>query len=790
MADKNRTSAKTAGRRDTRGHASVDKRPHGGDHAAERKTHRTPSEARGTDRANADRRANTAERITFSPDHSDDAHRLASSPLTPSRDIASLPLPELLLPAGSPDSLAAAIEAGTDAVYFGASAFSARARAVNFTDDEIDGALRLCRAYRVKAYAAVNTRIREAELPEALDLVGRLREAGVDAIITADLGLCALIRETYPDVELHASTQLTPTFTSDALALRDLGFARMVAPREASIDDLGRLCADSPIEIEAFVHGAHCVSLSGQCLMSSLIGARSANRGECAQPCRMIYRLGGASGYLLSLADMCYAADIPAVIASGVRSLKVEGRQKDADYVCGVGKVYRRLLDERRSANEDEIAYLASLFGRGFTDGYLRRSFPRMCGVRESDATTEKSFDGLGRKVPLDAKLTLRCGETPTLTVKTDFGEASASLPDKAEASDGEPLSHDRAKAAVAKLGSTPFILRNFTFDTDARAWLAASEINSLRREAAQKLLDPPKSAARGAGDNVAKAETGSTVFAKADTPTDAGNASPDASESGRSPAGIRGCAAPARTAEFLSLSQITPDCAGFFDVIYLPVGEYESAREAGLSVSLSLPPYMTDADADALATLVKPGDRVLCHSVGQIAWVRSLGATADASLRLNVWNSRTLAELSHVCGAVTVSPELPLGAVRALSAKTDIAAAVYGKLPVMHTVRCMMNADGCIGGGFGGKCGKTRESKPCRAYLTDRTGAKFFICGSRDCTNTIYNTVPLWSADRGTDFIQTSHFIFTDETPERVGEIIRAYQTGDPPSIPVRRLK
>ena len=262
-------------------------------------------------------------------------------------------MPELLLPAGSPESLAAAIEGGADAVYFGASSFSARARAVNFTDGEIASALRLCRTYGVKAYAAVNTRIRDVELERALELVSLLYFEGTDAVICADPGLALGIRARFPEMQLHASTQLTPEFLPDARALEELGFSRMVAPRELSLGDLRTLCENSPIEIEAFVHGAHCVSLSGQCLMSSMIGGRSANRGECAQPCRLPWKLGGREGYLLSLADMCYAPDIPGIISSGVRSLKIEGRQKNADYVYGVCRIYRRLLDERRCATED-----------------------------------------------------------------------------------------------------------------------------------------------------------------------------------------------------------------------------------------------------------------------------------------------------------------------------------------------------------------------------------------------------------------------------------------------------
>ena len=693
-----------------------------------------------------------------------------TQPLCPLRDASDTPLPELLLPAGSPLSLEAAIEAGADAVYFGARSFSARARAENFADGEIADALRLCRAYGVRAYAAVNTRVRDAELPEAMRLVGLLAEAGVDALITADLGLCALIRREWGDaIALHASTQLTPTSAWDAKALADLGFERMVAPRELSLGQLANLCERSPIGIEAFIHGAHCVSLSGQCLMSSLIGARSANRGECAQPCRMEYACispDGADdvsrarkrGALLSLSDMCYAPDIPAVISTGVHSLKVEGRQKDAAYVYGVGRVYRRLLDERRAATPDEIEELAALFERGFTDGYLRGDFRAMRGTRREDAPGAAPFAGLSRRVAVSASLTLRVGDVPALTMTAGSLSATASLDEAAKPAGGEPLTADRAGKQIARLGGTPFELADFTFDTDSGAWLSAADLNELRRRCVSCLTDPPKR------------EKSPAAAAKPRTRT----------------ARI----APRRTAEFQTMAQIPPEAFGYFDGIYLPYGEYgEAAREAG--VRLSLPPYMTDDAAERIAPLIRAGDRVLVHTVGQIAFVRSLGAVADLSLRLNVWNTECAAALADMTGAfLTVSPELPAAAARDISAAVGGAACVvYGKLPVMYTARCMIRECGKCKGGAGGVTGDLRESDACRAYLADRTGARFFVLGGRDCANTVYNSVPTWTADRPVAGCG-GHFVFSDESADEAAEVIAAYERGDAPKGAVRRVR
>lgn len=700
-----------------------------------------------------------------------DGVRLASlAPIEHDRHKAkSVPLPELLLPAGSPDALAAAIEAGADAVYFGTSAFSARARAVNFDDSQAEQAIALCRAYGVKAYAAVNTRIRDTEMDEAVALVSMLYRAGVDAVIAADLGLASHIREEFPDLELHASTQLTPVFHSDATSLASLGFSRMVSPRELSYNELALLCRTSPIEIEAFVHGAHCVSLSGQCLMSSLIGGRSANRGECAQPCRLPYKCSGREGYLLSLADMCYAADIPAVIASGVRSLKIEGRQKDENYVYGVGKIYRALLDERRSATADEIAEMAMLFERGFTDGYLRRSFGGMCGIRRPDAVRERPFDGLKKKVPVSARLELYSDRPAKLTVTAPCASATAQSDSAPGIAAGSPITEERAKASVAKLGQTPFELRDFEFDTDGETWIAASELNDLRRRCAEGIM------------NSCRRYTEPTAPDPISPLSDKILVSPDE---------------PIRIGEFATAEQITPAAIDYFDRLYLPYTEYDPDRDRLRGVSLSLPPYMTDEIAQSLRHIIRPGDRVLCHTVGQIEYIRSLGASSDGSFRLNVFNTRCTAQLSELIdGVVTLSPELNIAAMRDISrAVAMTGAVVYGKLPVMYTVRCMIRGKDCPNHGFGGQCGKLRSSFPCRTVFTDRTGAKFPVLGGRDCANTIYNSVPLWMADRTETVRKTGVsaeiFIFSDEDSSEVDRVIRSYQTSAEAEVAVRRMK
>ncbi len=288
-------------------------------------------------------------------------------------------LPELLAPCGSYEALMAAVEGGADAVYFGGTAFNARMNAKNFDRDDIRSAIAYCHERGVKAYITLNTQIYDRELKQALEHAAFCYSVGADALIVADVGLSALIKKHIPDLELHASTQMTAHSLDGAERLYDMGFSRVVGARELSRENIRTLCT-SRSEIELFVHGAICVSVSGQCLMSAMLGGRSGNRGQCAQPCRMCY--GGE--YPLSVKDMCLASYIPELIDMGVASLKIEGRMKSPSYVYGVTKIYRKLLDERRAATDKEISELQRLFSRsGFTDGYYTSKVDsRMLGIR------------------------------------------------------------------------------------------------------------------------------------------------------------------------------------------------------------------------------------------------------------------------------------------------------------------------------------------------------------------------------------------------------------------------
>ncbi len=285
--------------------------------------------------------------------------------------------PELLAPAGSKEAFIAAVENGADAVYFGGTSFSARQYASNFTREGLEWAIDYAHIKGVRAYITVNTLIKDAELEKACEYLQFLCNCGADAVIVQDLGLMQMLREQLPELPVHASTQMTIHNIEGVKFLQNMGVKRIVLGRELSLEDIRIIKSQTEVQIEAFIHGALCFSYSGQCLLSSMIGGRSGNRGYCAQPCRKKYRINGIEGCLLSPKDLNMSEHIPALVGAGIDSFKIEGRMKRSEYVAGVVRVYRKLIDRYFEAPEDfqvseeEQRTLLQLFNRDFTTGYF-----------------------------------------------------------------------------------------------------------------------------------------------------------------------------------------------------------------------------------------------------------------------------------------------------------------------------------------------------------------------------------------------------------------------------------
>lgn len=733
-------------------------------------------------------------------------------------------IPELLAPAGHIDALRAALAAGADAVYFGGKSFSNRMRAKNFDSLSIRDAISLAHSCGARAYITVNTRLFDdemsgGELDELLDaILGTSADASADALIVADFGVARYIRKKYPHAVLHASTQTSLSSPADCEMLREAGFTRLVLPRELSGSEIRRLSdslAKAPLdgfETEMFIHGAHCVSLSGQCLLSYVMGGRSGNRGECAQPCRLPYTLHSqndgnspTSGELLSLADMCLAGRITDVISSGVTSLKLEGRLKSADYVFGVTRIYRRLLDERRNATNEERRELEALFSRGFTDGYFCGRYAGMSASERGGETrtvlAPKEISRLlsaridshhvaererisAERVPVKAEFTLRVGEKAALKLSPRECE-SAELCAEVFSADAVPECGSERNAgreyitkSLVKTGSTPFSLAecDITFDLDGRSWLPTSALNDMRRRCAA-LLEEKMKASR----------TSPTLSCPVKT-----HALPSRTENGMP---LRVAVFP-DTRTFTTLDSGTAALVGgYFDFVYLPAADIGYARERiprGFPeerLAALLPPLTPD-DGETERIISRCGvSRVLCSTPGQIMLARRLGMTADVYLRANITSSESLAYYAEIVnGFVMQSPEAltPLSCALADGGVFRAASTVYGAFPVMVLARCVFSA-GC---GKSGKCPHGRAlgrltserlagfapippEERCRGYLTDRKNVSFPVFSGNDCVNYIYSAKKLKPRE-GAATLSDGVYIFTDESPNEIKRIIR----------------
>ena len=667
-------------------------------------------------------------------------------------------LPELLAPAGDMECLYAAVAAGADAIYVGGKRFGARAFAKNFDIDELSRAVAYCHLHGVKLYVTLNTLIEDKEMGEAVEYAAELYRIGVDALIVCDLGVTSEIRRYVPDLELHASTQMSVHSTSGCEAAERFGVTRVVLARELSLEDIKAAVNNSSCEIEVFLHGALCVCYSGQCLFSSLVGGRSGNRGECAQPCRLPYNNGK---YPLSLKDLSLADHIPELIESGVASLKIEGRMKSPEYVYTVVSIYRRLLDEGRAATAKENEALRRAFSRGgFTDGYFSGKTDKgMTGIRseadkqDSRSLTVRSFEP--KRVKVSASVSLHLGEPSEMTV-TDGKRSVTAYGMTPVTAENSPLTPDGVRARLSKMGNTLLSLseEDIELTLDENINLPPSALNGLRREAAELFQIE-----------------GRSLEKLTYTPTD--RSAWDKSSQ-------------LLTAQFMSESAFLDALdrvkhhVSEFDVIFLPhTASVESLRLAG---GVYLPPVVFDGQTGALVSELKKIREAgvvyaLVGNIGQIAVARDLGFRIVGDFRLNVTNSESKRVLYEMgVEHLILSPELTLPKAR------DIGGGVitYGRIPLMITERCF------IGENFGcEKCNK--------AALTDRKGEKFPMMREFEHRNIILNSVPTYMGDRIEELrsyrLRSYHMIFTIERGEEISSALSAHHKGAPLKVRVRRV-
>ncbi len=672
--------------------------------------------------------------------------------------------PELLAPAGSMQALHAAVEGGADAVYIGGISFNARINAKNFTPEELKEGIALAHAYGVKIYIAANTLIYDREREDYLRAAETAYLCGSDALIVADIGMARELRSRIP-IELHASTQLSGHNTAAARLLADAGFSRMVCAREMSRENLIEFCKSSPIEAEVFVHGALCMSTSGQCLFSSIVGGRSGNRGECAQPCRLPYNVGGKQSYPLSPCDLSLAEHITELTEMGVASLKIEGRMKSPEYVRDVTRIWRRLIDEGKNATAEDMRELAKIFSRGgFTDGYyIGKADRSMLGVRSAEDKKQTAelaeadrFDKIQRRLPLDMSVELMANKPSRLTVSAGGNTVyvEGAIPDTAI---NAPLTEETVTEKLSRLGGTPYKLGSVTIKLEEGLMMPISALNALRRDAVEALA---RAASPKRGEQLIKREQLSV------------------------PKHRRGAQ---RSAVFYNARAIPHEAEDFFDLIFVPLEDFDAA--CGRAQGVMLPETVFDTQQKQVEALLRNAAEggaqgVLVGNVGHLELVRSAAPqlAVYGDMRLNICNSSSAAAIEELgFESFVLSPELSLAQLRDIGGRS--AAVVYGRLPLMLTEKCA-----------GRELGGCEACKDGKLKLTDRRGVSFPVLCRYGHRSVIFNSVPMYMADKEAELtkygIKMRHFIFTAETAHEAAGVIKAYQRQSPAPQGVRRIK
>ncbi len=662
--------------------------------------------------------------------------------------------PEILAPAGSMESLVAAIRCGADAIYLGGKAFSARQNATNFDQNELIQACETAHKSGVKIYQTLNTLVFDEQFDELKKSVKFSAEIGVDAFIVQDLGLADFLKQAVPEMPLHASTQMTIHTRQGVIKAREMGFSRVVVSRELSGERLAEL-SSLGIEIEAFVHGALCMSVSGQCYMSAVIGSRSANRGLCAQACRLPFSaVEGERRCDLSLKDMSHISYITEMASNGVSSLKIEGRMKRPEYVAAAVTACRSALD----GEEPDIDTLRAVFSRsGFTDGYyLDELGENMFGTRQREDVVSASdvlpeLSQLYRKERKATAVTfdiqIKGGEKTALTVKDSDGNSVIVHGDIPQTAVTRPSDLGQAEKQLSKLGGTIYEFKGVSGEIEDGLMLPAASFNELRRVACEEL-------------DKKRLEKNTIVKKYNDIEI-------------HSPKKLNQKQKAMRL-ELLYASQLSGLDLSEIEYAILPLDEIKNLADFSKKEKIiaSLPRFTRNEenDIEQVKIAIKNGfDKILCQNISHIKIGEELGVKMFGGFGLNATNSRSLKSLSEMgLTDCTVSFELKLSQISQLLDYLPYGIIAYGRLPLMLTANCpIKQAVGC------GEC----ENK-----LTDRTGRTFPVeCGG-DAVE-ILNSDVLYMADRqneinGVSFITLK---FHDEKPQQIKEVIQKYKNNAP---------
>ena len=739
---------------------------------------------------------------------------------------------ELLAPAGSLDALKAAVENGADAVYIGGEQFSARQKADNFTREQMEEGIAYAHARGCKVHVAVNTLISNEEIGNLIAYAYQLAELGVDAVIVQDLGAAHILRESLPQLALHASTQMAVHNTPGVQFLENQGFERVVLARETSLESIKAIKEQTDAELEVFVHGALCVAYSGQCLLSSMIGGRSGNRGLCAQPCRMPYQLVGADGseyesadgpYLLSTRDLNMLHHLPDLIASGVSSLKIEGRMKRPEYVATVVRHYRQAIDacyrrtgfDKKLADKELLLYNSrgeeiagkvremSIKGKAIETGYpgqivMLSVSGNAAGAKQFYRTAdvqllkqaEQSFarPSQPEKQVVHFKVELHEGQPISMLAWDDAGHQQYGESEYlVEQAKNRPSDYDSVYKQLDRLGNTAFALGDVVTEIDDGVIAPASELNQLRRVVIEALEEQLK-------DNDAEKEQ---LCSYDEYIEDVGDLLD------RIPPQVMAYGLQQKLAVTVGSAEgVTSAADSGADIIYFNATalrrekvvakegypallQYCHDRRAQLFWTCS--PIENDKQLAQMKPLMQAAkdagfDGVMAGNLGLLQVAREMGwVTIVADYQMNIFNDVTLQYLSEQeISRAVLSPELSLEQISEFSylGNLPLELIVHGNLPLMVSEQCV------CGSVLGGRTAEQKCSMPCMKqlyYLKDRMDVHFPLYMDQNCRMHVFNSKTLNLYKRLDECLKTGADILRIEAREQdaqwIGEVTAIYK-------------
>lgn len=702
---------------------------------------------------------------------------------------------ELLAPAGNYEGFIGAVNAGADAIYLGGEKFSARAYAENFTNDEIIKAIDYAHLFGRKVYLTLNTLIKEREFNQVHEYIRPFYLAGLDGIIIQDLGVFKYVKEHFPMIELHISTQMTITGVKGARFMKENGASRIVPARELSLTEIKKIKDEVDVEIEAFVHGAMCYCYSGLCLFSSLLGGRSGNRGRCAQPCRLPYDVkrqllaGNKSTlnyksifendetYMLSLKDMYTLPMIPELIEAGIDSFKIEGRMKKPEYAAGVTALYRKYIDlyykntginpdfykgkEIPVSREDQLRMKSLYIRSDLQNGYYHKlngkemvtlSKPSYLGSDDTILTQVRTdYIEKPLQLPLECKVVLKTGKPATLTIigKKWDGQSMAVTIEGEIVSEAKnrPLSREDVNKQIIKTGGSNFVFQKIEIDMDNNIFIANSVLNQLRRDGLYDFEELLLSKSRRFEVNINSdlpekyKKLQEKIIPEIEEKISQSSKPQNSKPQGKLSALISN-KEQMDSLKNMDLSYIAMELDCLLDEI-IPFTQDETIiaylKEFKSDKYLALPYIIRNKDYTLLQGIVPylSTDNfkgIIIRNIEEIQWLHEINYQGDiiADANMYTWNSEAKEYFEENNLITTVPVELNIHEIIDLSAE-NMEMMIYGYIPMMITANCIKKTSvGC-------------DHKEEIMILNDRYNASFQVKNCcRYCYNIIYNSVPL----------------------------------------------